>query len=96
MAIPSRSLLGLSSNWAVLRSFLSTSDCDEVLEVSLVSWVIRKSTLFVGIVVQFSEAEGLTVLGGSTVEVISDAGSRGSNLGQEGWVGSNLELPRDV
>ena len=86
----------MSSNQAVLTSFLCMSDCDEVLEVSPASWVIQKSTLFAGIVVPFSEAEGLTVLGGSAVEVISDTGPRGSNLGRGAQVGSNLELPKDV
>ena len=47
-------------------------------------------------VVPISEAEGPTVLGGPAVEVTSDAGPRGSNLGQEVWVGGNLELPKDV
>ena len=47
-------------------------------------------------VVPISEAEGLTVLGGPAVEVTSDAGPRGSNLGQEVQVGSNLELSKGV
>ena len=72
------------------------SDCDEVLEVSPASWVILKSTFFAGIVVPISEAEGPTVLGGPAIEVTSDAGPRGSNLGREVQVGSNLELLRDV
>ena len=72
------------------------SDCDEVLEVSPVSWVIQKSILFAGMFVLFSEAQGPTVLGGSSVEVSSDTGPRGSNLHREARVGSNLELPRDV
>ena len=46
--------------------------------------------------VPFSEAEGPTVLDGSAVEVISDAGPKGSNLGQGAWVGSSLELLKDV
>ena len=94
--MPSSSPIDLSSNQAALTSFLSTSDCDDVLEVSPVSRVILKSTFFAGIVVPVSEAEGPTVLGGPTVEVTSDAGPSGSNLGQEVWVGSNLELSKGV
>ena len=72
------------------------SICDEVLEVSPVSQVILKSTFFAGMVVPISEAEGSTVLGGPAVEVTSDAGPRGRNLGQEVRVGSNLELLKGV
>ena len=88
--------MGLSSNWAVLISFLGTSNCDEVLEVSPVSRVILKSTFFAGVVAQFSEAEGPTVLGGPAIEVTSDAGPRGSNLGREVRVGTSLEFSRGV
>ena len=56
---------------AVLISFLGMSDCDEVLEVSPVSRVILKSTLFAEVVTPFSEAEGPTVLGSPAVEVTS-------------------------
>ena len=58
--------------------------------------MILKSTFFAGVVAPFSEAEGLTVLGGPAVEVTSDAGPRGSNLGQEVWVGSSLEFLKGV
>ena len=68
------------------------SDCEEVLEVSSVSHVILKSAFFAGVVTPFSEAEGPTVLGGPTVEVASDAGPNGSNVGQEVWDGSSLEF----
>ena len=81
--------MGLSSNRVILISFLGTSDCEEVLEVSSISRVILKLTFFTEVVAPFSEAEGLTVLGGS-----ADAGSNGSNLGQEVWVGSSLEFPK--
>ena len=81
MGIPSRSLINLSSDWAVLISFVSTSDCDEVLEVSPVSRVILKSTFFTGIFIPASDAEGQTVLGGPAVEVTSNAVPRESNLG---------------
>ena len=94
--MPSRSPRDLSFNQAVLTSFLNTSDCDEVVEVSPVSWVILKSTFFVGIVVPISETEGPTVLGGPGVEVTSNAGSRGSILGQEVRSVSNLELSKGV
>ena len=94
--MPSRSPIDLSSNRAILTSFLCTSACDEVLEVLPVSQVILKSTFFVGRVVPISEAEGATVLGGQAVEVTSDAGPRGSNLGRVVWVGGNLELSKGV
>ena len=78
--MPSGSPIELYFSRAVLVSLLSTSDCDEVLEVSPVSQVILKATFFAGTVVPTSEAEGPSVLGGPTVEVTSDADPRGSNL----------------
>ena len=48
------------------------------------------------IVVPPSEAEGPIVLGEPAVEVTSDTGPRGSNLGQEVLVGSNRELSKGV
>ena len=80
--LPSSSM-GLSSNWVVLMFFLGTSDYEEVLEVSSISCIILKSTFFAEVVTPFSEAEGLTVLDGPAVEVTSDVGPNGSNLGQE-------------
>ena len=77
-------------------SFLGTSDCEEVLEVSSISRVILKSTFFAEVVAPFSEAEGPTGLGGQAVEVTSHAGPNGSNLGREVWVGSSLEFPKGV